>query len=145
MSQELNAAIWGAILGAISGGIVSFFLDNIKDSKRRRTLIVDQFKDVAFDFNAYVQTYWSIDSDNKLLEASIISCFNKIQAKLSQLGIDPITDTSVRLLMKEIYQISTGGSFATTKHKADQLRVRNVHQRIESLVSVVMVSENHRR
>jgi hypothetical protein len=138
MNVELTASIYGAVLGALSGGVISIICDSVMDLRRRRIFIEDQIKDIAFDFSACVQTYWSMDGSDKMLESTILSHFSKINAKLAQIGIDPIKDTNVRFLMKEIFQISTGGSFATVRHAADRSRINIVRDRIESLVSVVM-------
>ena len=137
MKSDLVAALWGAGFGAIAGGIVSFVKERALDRSRKYEAISDQFSDLTFDFVATVQTYWSIEGQDNALQASIISGINKIKAKLVKLGFDLITDTEVRLLLKEVYQFSSGGGFASRSRGVDASRGLNVEKRMERLNKIV--------
>lgn len=137
MSEELQAGLWGALLGALAGGLVSFISERHHDSRRRRQALEDQFADICFDFSASVQTYWSSAGMDNVLQASIISGINKMKAKMTKLGFDLVRDTNVRFVFKEIFQFSTGGGFATSGRKAEPARAKLVDAKIEILTSIV--------
>lgn len=138
MTADLEAGLWGALLGAVAGGLVSFFSERMHDSRRRRQTLVDQFADMSFDFVAVVQTYWSANGQDNQMQASIIAGINKIRAKLVQLGFDLVKDSDVRLLLKEVYQLSSGGSFASKVRTVDPKRGKGVEARMEALASIVV-------
>lgn len=138
MSPEMAAALWGAGLGAVAGGIVSFVEERILDRSRRDEALCDQFSDLTFDFVASVQTYWSMEGQDSALQVAIISGINKIKAKLVRLGFDLIEDTEVRFLLKEIYQFSSGGGFASRAKVVDVARGRSVENRMERLNNIVV-------
>ena len=145
MSDELAAGLWGAVLGAIAGGLVSFMSERHHDSRRRKQALLDQFSDICFDFVANVQTYWSTSGQDNVMQASILAGINKIKAKITQLGFDLVEDKGVRLLVKEVYQFSTGGMFATVGRQPDPSRARNVESRIEKLSSAMAKTKNRVR
>ena len=135
MTNEMAAGLWGAALGAAAGGLVSFFSERLHDSRRRKQALQDQFTDLSFDFLASVQAYWSSNGLDTPMQASILSGLNKMKAKLVQLGVDLVNDHDIRLLVKEIYQFSTGGGFSTRDRSAEPTRARNVEIRVEKLSS----------
>ena len=144
MSSDLSAALWGALLGAVTGGVVSYIAEQNHDSRRRRQMLCDQFADISFDFCADVQAYWSHIGNDPALQSRILSGLSKIKAKLVQLGFDLVNDKDVRLLVKEIYQFSSGGSFASS-HTPDPTRAKNVDSKIERLSAIAISGPKQKR
>lgn len=133
MSGELEASLWGAVLGALAGGVVSHFSERSHDSRRRREVLKDQFGDLSVEFSSDVNTYWSSSGPDAALQSRILSGITKIRVKLTQIGVDPALDADARRLIKELYQFATGGTFATKNHAPDLKRARDVDRRLEKL------------
>lgn len=137
MSEETIAALCGAIAGAVMGGLVGFILELVMEKKRRRSALSDQLIDQAFDFNAQVSSYWSVDGRDLQAEAMILSGFNRIKARLVALEVDLGPGSVPRRLLKEIHQFATGAGFATVGKVAEPSRAREVSGRVDRLVGAV--------
>jgi hypothetical protein len=137
MSDDLSAALWGALLGAVSGGLVSWASERHSDARRRKRAIKDSFEDVVCDLGGLVQTYWSRSGSDAAMESAIVSAIAKLRAKLAQLGLAIGENAEVRLAFKEMFQYSTGGPFATASRSADPSRARRCDISIQRLLTIV--------
>lgn len=133
LESSLLGATLGALLGAISGGLVSFLSERSHDARRRGWLLRDQFDDLSIEFSADVSAYWSSKGPDTALQSRILSGLKRIQVKLSQLGVDLTNDVQARRLIKELFQFSTGGTFASRNHSPDPRRSHEVDRRLELL------------
>jgi len=141
MAGELEASLWGAalgaLLGALAGGLVSYQSEKFHEVRRRRQALCDQLADISIEFNTDVNTYWSSNGPDSVMQSKILSGVMKIRMRISQIDSSLADDLEIRRLIKEIYQFSTGGTFATRSHAPDPSRPRNVEIRLEALRKLV--------
>lgn len=141
MNGEMEASLWGAVLGALlgafAGGLVSHFSEGIHEARRRRETLLDQIADLTIEFGVDVNSYWSSSGQDATMQSKIISGISKIRKKLMQIDPSLANGADARLLIKEIYQFATGGTFATKHHVPDSKRPQDVDRRLEQLLHLL--------
>ena len=125
-----------AIVGAISGGLVSWAIASGSSRTERRARYYERFEQSLDELQFLAVDYWRRAGRDEPTERKLISLMEGIDVRLDALlrrvskhGVA----TSATSLFDHLTDDVTGGSFETAARRRDVLRVSNIKQRCREM------------
>ena len=125
-----------AIVGAISGGLVSWAIASGASKTERRARYYERFEQSLDELQFQAVDYWRRAGRDEPTERKLIALMEGIDVRLDAL-LRRVTKQEVVIsatsLFDQLTDDVTGGSFETTTRRRDVLRVGNIKQRCREM------------
>lgn len=126
-----------AVVGGVTGGVVSYFVSSAAIAQQSRDRAREKVEDLLADLAGAIHAYWGAEGKDAGLENAIVSGIHKCSQRLASIGIDARNDVEMRLALRNLNDIATGGQFQSVNRSPDGERARNATCALDALAKLI--------